>query len=253
VTDPDASFGGYYRDNVTFLSHLDTRLSRIVELVVAFGPSNTLDLGCGRGFLLGELARRGVRGLTGLDVYAGVAGEHFTYVEGDVTKGLPFPDATFECVVAGEIIEHVPDPDALLREVRRVLVPGGLLVLSTPNLVSWANRVLVPLGIQPLGTETSSEIALGRRWRVLGQGNQVQGHLKVFTHRALGEILGRYGFTVTRRIGVPAIYPRPVAALDRLLSRAVPVASGLLYTATAPHPPWPDPPRGRRHVEAFGE
>lgn len=249
----ESSFGGYYRGNVTFLSHLDTRLRHIVDLVVGAAPRSTLDVGCGRGFLLGELSARGLSGLSGLDVYDGVSDERFTYVTGDVTAGLPFPDASFECVIAGEIIEHVPDPDALLREVRRVLVPGGLFVVSTPNLVSWANRVLVPLGIQPLGTETSSEIALGRRWKVLGQGNQVQGHLKVFTHRALTEILERYGFTVTRRIGVPAIYPRPVDAVDRLLSRRVAIASGLLYTATAPHPPWPVPPRGRRHIEAFGE
>lgn len=185
------SFEDYYRNNVTYISRVDPRLDRIISIVRHAAPATTLDIGCGRGFLLGQLADRGLRGLTGMDVYDDVPTDRWTYVRGDVTAGLPFDGATFECVIAGEIIEHVPNPDDLLREVRRVLKPGGLFVLSTPNVVSWANRVLVPLGVQPLGTETSSEIALGRRHRILGQGNQVQGHLKLFTSRALTEILER--------------------------------------------------------------
>ncbi len=237
----------YYRRNVTYISRTDVRLARIVDVVAQAAPGSTLDVACGRGHLLDRLADRGLVGLHGLDVFEDVASPRWEYDVADVTGRLPFDDGVFDCVVAGEIIEHVPDPDGLLREIRRVLRPGGLLVLSTPNMVSWANRVLVPLGVQPLGTETSSEIALGRFHRVLGQGNMVQGHLKVFTWRALGEILERYGFVVRRRTGVPAFFPWPVSLLDRLLARVVPLASGLLYVATSPTGPWPEPAPGRRH------
>ena len=128
---------------------------------------------------------------------------------GDIAGRLPFADDAFDVVVAGEVLEHVPHPDLMLAEIRRVLTPAGRLLLSTPNIVGWANRVLVPLGIQPLFTETSSEVHLGRRWRVLGQGNQVQGHLKVFSHRALVEILERTGFTVLRVLGHAGGVPLP--------------------------------------------
>lgn len=242
------SFEEYYQGNVTYISRVDPRLARIIEIVTELRPSSLLDIGCGRGFLLGKLAEAGVDGLTGVDVYDDVEDDRFAYARGDVTQRLPFDDASFECVIAGEIIEHVPDPDCFLREIRRVLVPGGTLVVSTPNMVSWANRVLVPFGVQPLGTETSSEVALGRRHRILGQGNQVQGHLKVFTFRALREILERYGFDVVRREGVPAFFPKPIDRFDRFVSRhAVPVASGLLYVARSPEGEWPTPTPGRRH------
>ncbi|HEY6796931.1 MAG TPA: class I SAM-dependent methyltransferase [Kineosporiaceae bacterium] len=236
----------YYRENVTYISRTDVRLATIVDLVAGLAPSATLDLACGRGYLLDLLADRGLTGLAGVDVFDDVGSPRWAYAVADVTGPLPFATGHFDCVVAGEIIEHVPHPDALLREIRRVLRPGGHLVLSTPNLVSWANRILVPFGVQPLATETSSEIALGRFLPVLGQGNQVQGHLKVFTWRALTEIHARYGFRVRRRIGVPAFFPWPVSLVDRFFARIVPLASGLIYVSTAPTGGWPTPPAGRR-------
>ena len=109
--------------------------------------------------------------------------------------------------------------------------------------------MLVPLGIQPLFTETSSEVHLGRRWRALGQGNQVQGHLKVFSHRALIEILERTGFTVLRVLGMPGEFPSPVDRVDRLCARFPSIASDLLVMAEPAEPcPGLLPPRGRTAV-----
>ena len=53
---------------------------------------------------------------------------------------LPWPENTFDCVVCCEVIEHIVDTDRLLSELKRVLKPGGVLVLSTPNLASALNR-----------------------------------------------------------------------------------------------------------------
>ena len=104
-------------------------------------------------------------------------------------------------------------------------------VITTPNLVSWANRVLVPLGIQPLFTETSTQHNLGRRLKVLGQGKEVQGHLKVFTHRSLAEILELNGFEVLERHGSMTRFPRPLNVVDRACTTVVGLSSVLVYFA----------------------
>ena|SRR5437763_9671801 len=67
----------------------------------------------------------------------------------DVEQQLPFDDGEFDVVVAGELLEHVRDPAALLEEVRRVLRPGGRFVGSVPNGFRVKNRLRFLLGKEP--------------------------------------------------------------------------------------------------------
>jgi 2-polyprenyl-3-methyl-5-hydroxy-6-metoxy-1,4-benzoquinol methylase len=62
---------------------------------------------------------------------------------------LPFRSGFFDIVFAGEVIEHTIDDESFLKEINRVLKPGGLLILTTPNLVSLGNRVLMFMGRLP--------------------------------------------------------------------------------------------------------
>ncbi len=116
-----------------------------------------LDLGCGFGRHAFEAARRGAAVVAldaGTDEVAGVrdtfgamvhAGELPSdapagAVQGDALR-LPFPDGTFDQVIASEVLEHIPDDVAAMRELARVLRPGGSMAVTVPRcgpeVVNW--------------------------------------------------------------------------------------------------------------------
>ncbi len=128
------------------------------------------------------------------------------------SRGLPLADACADIVIMSELIEHLVDTDSAAEEVRRILRPGGVLLLSTPNLAAWFNRGLVGLGVQPVFSEVSLRGIYGR------PGQQVVGHLRLFTRRALVEFLTARGFACERVCGAPYHdVPRPLRPLDRAL------------------------------------
>jgi len=67
----------------------------------------------------------------------------------DIEEGLPFEDESFDVVAAGELLEHVRDPAALVAEARRVLRPGGTFVGSVPNGFRLKNRLRFLAGRKP--------------------------------------------------------------------------------------------------------
>ena len=145
------------------------------------------------------------------------------------SPGLPLASGSVDVVIMSELIEHLVDTDAALAEARRALVPGGRLLLSTPNLAAWYNRVLLVLGIQPLFTEVSLHGIYGR------PGRAVVGHLRLFTRRALQELLGAAGFVEIKITGAPYHdVPRPFRPLDRLACHAPGLSSILLACARRP-------------------
>lgn len=143
--------------------------------------------------------------------------------------GLPLASASVDVVVMSELIEHLVDTDGALEEAARVLVPGGTLLLSTPNLAAWYNRVLLAVGVQPVFTEVSLRGVFGR------PGHVVAGHLRIFTRRALEEVLVSRGFEAIEITGAPFHdVPRPLRPVDRAFCRTPGLASILLACAKKP-------------------
>ena len=116
------------------------------------GPGmRVLDLGC----RYGALTRAYVDGndLVGLDVdreaLAEAAKLGIETHGADVEQPLEFPDASFDVVVAGELLEHLRDPSGVVAEARRVLRSGGKLVGSVPNAYRLKNRLRFLFGRPP--------------------------------------------------------------------------------------------------------
>ena len=213
----------------------------LADLAVAAGrPLRAVDIGCAAGLVtsiaMAECAARpgASLALIGVDLSETALQQALRRgvpaVQASVTgHGLPLPPGSVDVVIMTELIEHLVDPDAALAEARRVLVPGGHLLLSTPNLGAWFNRALLLMGLQPVFSEVSTTGIYGR------PGREVVGHLRLFTRRALAEFLAAKGFIDVRITGAPFHdVPRAFRPLDRLLCRAPSLASILYVSARTP-------------------
>ena len=114
---------------------------RILETEGASG--DLVDVGCGRGDLFRELPP-GIRSYTGVDLvrYDGFPDSPAAkFRKSDLNQGLPLEDGVADIAVSIETIEHLENPRALFRELRRVLRPGGLLMVTTPNQLSVLSKL----------------------------------------------------------------------------------------------------------------
>lgn len=115
----------------------------VLKIVSSLEPGSlVLDAPCGEGALLFRLKESGFR-VRGVDIDPGAALlDQTEYAPGDLNQlPLPFQDQSFDAVTSVEGIEHLENPPALIREFHRLLKPGGLLVLTTPNITSIRSRV----------------------------------------------------------------------------------------------------------------
>jgi SAM-dependent methyltransferase len=156
-----------------FVFGADERAGLLAELVG--GPGlRVLDLGCRTGALTQHYAEGNT--VVGVDVdrsalEQATARLGIETVWADVEEELPFPDESFDVVVAGELLEHLADTAAVVAHVRRVLRPGGRFVGSVPNAFRLKSRLRFAAGRHP---ETDAT------------------HLQLFTPSALAALLGDF-------------------------------------------------------------
>jgi SAM-dependent methyltransferase len=159
-----------------------------LDAVGALAPPHTLlEVGCGKGRLIKHLLD------TGHDI-RGCEVNQFMLDEGRRLYGplpidkidgssLPYQAGTFDVLLSFDVLEHIPDSDAHLREVARVLKPGGSYLLQTPN--KWTNTVFETI-----------------RWRSLTAWRQE--HCSLHSARQIESRLSQHGFE-TRFYDVPVV------------------------------------------------
>jgi ubiquinone/menaquinone biosynthesis C-methylase UbiE len=197
--------------------------------------AKVVDLGCGEGTICHwaahEVPDGAVIGLDWVEPSLRVAAARGTAVvlAGLDDADLPFADGAVDVVMMSEVLEHLVHVDHAIAEARRILAPGGLLLLSTPNLAAWFNRVLLAFGVQPVFSEVSQIGVFGR------PGTELAGHLRLYTNRALREFLTAHGFDHVRVRG--ATYhdvPRVLRWVDRMCAHRAGLAAILVASARAP-------------------
>lgn len=105
------------------------------------------------------------------------------------TDEWPLPEEGYDVVIAGEIIEHLVDPDSFLQNVRRHLRKDGRLILTTPNVASLGRRLMLLVGKNPYLEFSSSDDI---------NGFPTVGHVRYFTKRTLVRLCSAHGFRLVR-------------------------------------------------------
>lgn len=113
----------------------------VARTLLAAPPCRVVDLAAGRGELSALLARDG-HDVVAVERYTEQFEASVPLVEADLGARFPFDDASLDVAMAVEILEHLENPRFFLREIARVLVPGGIAIVSTPNVTSVLSRAL---------------------------------------------------------------------------------------------------------------
>jgi 2-polyprenyl-3-methyl-5-hydroxy-6-metoxy-1,4-benzoquinol methylase len=166
-----------------------------------------VDVGCGQGALGGAIRReRGawVLGLEYVHEAAEVARTRLDRVERvdlDTLEELPVAPGSVDAFVCGDVLEHLRDPERLLRLLRRYLAPRGVIVASIPNVKHWS--VLAPLLLED-------------RFTYAQAGLLDRTHVHLFTLEEISSMLDRVGLEATHLDAVRLPLPdelRPIAEL----------------------------------------
>jgi SAM-dependent methyltransferase len=215
-------------------------IRRVVESL-NIRADHYLDLGCGNGSLTKYIANlvRSSR-VVGIDINplalekAKEAGIEVYRIDLN-NEPLPFAGESFDLITAFELIEHLWNKDFFLKEVFRVLRKGGFFILSTPNLASWVNRILLLFGYLPLHYDISFEYELQRR--PFQKTRMLYGHVNLYTLPALLNHLKAVGFEIISSKGLISSWcfkNKLILIVSKVLSMKTSLAPIILVVARKP-------------------
>ena len=194
--------------NDPFSSH-----RRIIDLTRSLpGVRRILDVGCGPGYTGASLAAMGYV-VIGIDDRADIcrlrALGYDTAFQLDIERDPVPPMAAFDLIIFGDILEHLRDPAQVLARLRPVLVPGGRIIVSVPNVAHWTVRLALLAGYFP----------------ACNRGILDRSHLRFFTFDSACRLVEAADFRIERTEVTPIPLPllweataegRPFAVLHML-------------------------------------
>ena len=201
-----------------------------VRFVDEFPAALLLDLGCREGDNTLAISKKiGTTKIIGVDYnQKNLSLAHqkgIRAIRSDLNCPFPLKDNEVDIVFASNVIEHLYSTQLFIREVYRVLKPGGYLVLDTPNLASWHNIFALLIGFQPfsgpnLTNMEDADLTLVRSLHRIDHSLPEQGknvehdeqeltrHIVVIAYRSLIKMIKENGFTIVKAKGF-GYYPFP--------------------------------------------
>lgn len=200
------SVNQYYQKNIVNYKMNSTRKKHVL-LLVPEDSIDILDIGCGQGELAKDLKARG-KYVSGTDISSKALymsskylDESFCFDVEDCNWPEELIDKKFDCIIASEVIEHLFQPNNFLANVKKLLKPQGVLILTTPNFLFWKNRFKMLFG----------------KFEYEDSGFYDKGHISFFTRNSLNKELEKAGFQVEKELNFyPNLYRRGLSFLGNL-------------------------------------
>ena len=194
-------------------SHKECRMS-VINLLESNSKVSYLDCGCDEGSFTKQVADKiGTKKVYGIEIGKEAAAQArkkgITIKSNDLNKKFPFSDSCLDVVTANQVIEHLYDTDNFIKEIKRVLKPGGYAIISTNNLASWHNIIALLLGYQPFPNDVSSHNpSLGKLIKLFEEEAGSFAHLRIFTYASLKQFMEYHEFIIEDIVGI-GYYPLP--------------------------------------------
>jgi len=222
-----------YTEDYSSLDNSSKYLSPIIIDFLKRNPEikgNIVDIGCGKGGLLRKIKKafNDRFNYFGIDYYfEPIENEkkEIIYIKKDINADFSEIEEKFDVAISTEVIEHVVDTDAFITNIKKLLKPNGILIITTPNLAFFFNRILLIFGNQPIFTEISwkqsflGSLFIKKLFNAAGQGKNLNeaifGHLRVFTFRALEDFVKYHGFSIIKKKGTTIF----TSTILRMISR----------------------------------
>ncbi|MCL6249751.1 class I SAM-dependent methyltransferase [Altererythrobacter sp. KTW20L] len=137
---PDETFGSH---RIAAAPGTHAILAEIVSAKVEAKDSKILDMGAYTGALISRLRAHGYENLLAADLSNHLTEKVEKVWACDFNGDFPsvIAERDFDCIIASEVIEHLDDPRAFMRRCRSMLRPGGVLIISTPNIAFFEGRI----------------------------------------------------------------------------------------------------------------
>jgi predicted SAM-dependent methyltransferase len=154
----------------------------------------------------------------------------------DLNRSIPLSESSVDAILASDVLEHLVEPSVFVKELYRVLRPGGYVVLDTPNLASWHNVFALLVGVQPFSgpnitTMEDSDVSIVRQMHRSTHGlaaeseytdrgeHELTRHIVVVAYVSLVRLFQRTGFEIEMARGFgyypfPGWFARVFARLD---------------------------------------
>jgi len=165
----------------------------LVRLIPA-GTRKILEIGCAAGMTGKTLKELGFEEVVGVELREDVAQDAQAFYDrviiGDVEKiQLPYEKGYFDCILYGDVLEHLIDPWRLLREHNLLLGQGGAIICSIPNVRHYKN---------------TKKLLIRGEWEYRERGVLDRTHLRFFTVKSIRAMVGDAGFEITAMIKRPS-------------------------------------------------